>query len=549
MAGYQRQALPNIQPDLVINAEDLNAEFNQVQAAFHNSTGHKHDGSTGEGPKISLTAAVSGILPIVNGGTGASNAASARTNLGLGTLSTLSPTGTASASTWLRGDGVWSSVLMQNQGALGASEDLNTYTSIGVWTQNTNAGATNGTNYPENVAGMLIVYEGPSSNIRTVQEYITYSSNKHYRRVATSGPAWSVWKEIPSTAVATTSVDGLMSSADKTKLDGIAAGANVTPPFGTTSGTIAEGNDSRIVNAVPNTRTVTAGTGLTGGGELSSNVTLNVSYGTAAGTAAQGNDSRIVNAVPNTRTITAGNGLTGGGALSANQTITLGTPGTLTNSTTNAVTTTSHTHAISLSAADVGAPPTSRSIIAGNGLTGGGTLAADRTLSVGAGTGITVAATTVSVNYGTTSTTACVGNDARLSNSREWTASTVSQAEAEAGTATTRRAWTAQRVAQAIAALSPPGIGIGQQWQDVTRNPDTSYQNTTGKTLQVFWTGSAGSNGSYTVEVSHNGSSWLTMFTIGSSAKDVAIIIPSGHYYRFVKNLNPTNTPNVKELR
>ncbi|WIF69765.1 hypothetical protein QN096_11705 [Metapseudomonas otitidis] len=41
--------------------------------------------------------------------------------------------------------------------------------------------------------------------------------------------------------------------------------------------------------------------------------------------------------------------------------------------------------------------------------------------------------------------------DPRLSDVREWSASTVSQAEAEAGTATTRRAWTAQRVWQAIA--------------------------------------------------------------------------------------------------
>ena len=44
------------------------------------------------------------------------------------------------------------------------------------------------------------------------------------------------------------------------------------------------------------------------------------------------------------------------------------------------------------------------------------------------------------------------GNDTRLSDSREWSAATVVQAEAEAGTATTRRAWTAQRVRQAIAA-------------------------------------------------------------------------------------------------
>ncbi len=43
-------------------------------------------------------------------------------------------------------------------------------------------------------------------------------------------------------------------------------------------------------------------------------------------------------------------------------------------------------------------------------------------------------------------------NDSRLTDAREWTASTVSQAEAEAGTATTRRAWTAQRVFQAVAA-------------------------------------------------------------------------------------------------
>jgi hypothetical protein len=42
--------------------------------------------------------------------------------------------------------------------------------------------------------------------------------------------------------------------------------------------------------------------------------------------------------------------------------------------------------------------------------------------------------------------------DARLTDSREWTAATVEQAEAEAGAATTRRAWTAQRVWQAVAA-------------------------------------------------------------------------------------------------
>lgn len=43
-------------------------------------------------------------------------------------------------------------------------------------------------------------------------------------------------------------------------------------------------------------------------------------------------------------------------------------------------------------------------------------------------------------------------SDARFSDSREWTAQTITQTEAEAGTSTTRRAFTAQRVFQAIAA-------------------------------------------------------------------------------------------------
>jgi hypothetical protein len=45
-------------------------------------------------------------------------------------------------------------------------------------------------------------------------------------------------------------------------------------------------------------------------------------------------------------TLTAGNGLTGGGTLEANRTFALGTPSTLTAASTNAVTSTSHTHAI-----------------------------------------------------------------------------------------------------------------------------------------------------------------------------------------------------------
>jgi hypothetical protein len=55
-------------------------------------------------------------------------------------------------------------------------------------------------------------------------------------------------------------------------------------------------------------------------------------------------------------------------------------------------------------------------------------------------------------NFGSIADTVTEGNDSRLSNSREWTADTISQTEVETGTGTTRRAWTAQRVWQAITA-------------------------------------------------------------------------------------------------
>lgn len=57
-------------------------------------------------------------------------------------------------------------------------------------------------------------------------------------------------------------------------------------------------------------------------------------------------------------------------------------------------------------------------------------------------------ATTVATQIGSKADS----TDSRLSDSREWSAITITQAEAEAGTATTRRAWTALRVRQAIQA-------------------------------------------------------------------------------------------------
>lgn len=55
-------------------------------------------------------------------------------------------------------------------------------------------------------------------------------------------------------------------------------------------------NKNYADSKVPATRNVNAGTGMTGGGALSADVTLTVAYGTTSGTAAQGNDTRITGA-------------------------------------------------------------------------------------------------------------------------------------------------------------------------------------------------------------------------------------------------------------
>ena len=240
------------------------------------------------------------------------------------------------------------------------------------------------------------------------------------------------------------------------------ADRTLTVKYGNTAGTACQGNDVRLadartpkphkathqtggsdaitpadIGAADKTIQIKPGTGLTGGGTLEADRTLTVSYGTAAGTACQGNDARLSNArtptahkathktggtdaltpadigaVPTTVQVIAGTGLSGGGSLTANRTlaVTYGTAaGTACQGNdarlSNARTPTAHktTHKTggtdALTPADIGAVPTTVQVIAGTGLSGGGSLTANRTLTV---------------KYGTGAGTACQGNDARV---------------------------------------------------------------------------------------------------------------------------------------
>lgn len=144
-----------------------------------------------------------------------------------------------------------------------------------------------------------------------------------------------------------------------------------------------------------------------------------------------------------------------------------------------------------LDALDTGKADKTTTITAGTGLTGGGDLSTNRTISP----------------------------------------DIASQAEAEAGTATDKL-MTPQRTAEAIAALAPEGIGVDQTWQAVTRTSGTSYQNTTGRPIMVAgectWQFSDG------FQVSTDGSTWLTLLdcTENDQSNPFSVIVPNNLYYR-----------------
>lgn len=83
MAGFTRQSAGEFVTGEVISASDSENEFAAIASAFDGTTGHSHDGSAGNAPKIDLATSSTGTLPISSGGTGETTESEARTALGL----------------------------------------------------------------------------------------------------------------------------------------------------------------------------------------------------------------------------------------------------------------------------------------------------------------------------------------------------------------------------------------------------------------------------------------------------------------------------------
>jgi hypothetical protein len=102
----------------------------------------------------------------------------------------------------------------------------------------------------------------------------------------------------------------------------------------------------------------------------------------------------------------------------------------------------------------------------------------------------------------------------------------------EAGTGTAESLVSPAKVKAAIEALTSPGIGVGQTWQSPSRSSGVTYQNTTGRPIQVLVRSAATSS----MEVSSDGSTWVFVGVLrsfsGVAAPGIAIIVSDQLYYR-----------------
>lgn len=162
---------------------------------------------------------------------------------------------------------------------------------------------------------------------------------------------------------------------------------------GDLAGTAAAPTVPALANKATASTTITAGTGLTGGGDLSSNRTLAVSFGVAAGTVAQGNDARITGAEQTSNKGVA-NGyaaLDNGGIVPTSQ-LPAATPPpdatTLAKGVIQLAGDLAGTAAAPTVPALAGKAAATTTISAGTGLTGGGDLSTNRTLTVDFGVGV-----------------------------------------------------------------------------------------------------------------------------------------------------------------
>lgn len=85
-------------------------------------------------------------------------------------------------------------------------------------------------------------------------------------------------------------------------------------------------------------------------------------------------------------------------------------------------------------------------------------------------------------------------------------------------------------------------IGLGQTWQDVlaSRTFNVTYQNTTGKPIQVMLRAVSNDTSVKPLQASVDGTNWVAISNINGSATGhgvMSFIVPNGHYYRIASGV------------
>ncbi len=248
------------------NITQSNAEAWFASAAFSQILAGTYNAATATAATSATN--VTGTVAIANGGTGATTASGARTNLGLGTLAVMSPSGTADATTYLRGDGTWTAI------AAGGG----TITAVNAGTGITGGGSSGAVTVSLATAGTAGTY--------------TKVTTDAYGRV-TSGTTLSAsdipnidWSKITSGTPTTLSgygiTDGIQNagSSATTNITSMQAGTDAAKPAAGTAGRVYLATDTQKIyrdngttwDAITSSggsgtiAGVTAGTGITGGG-------------------------------------------------------------------------------------------------------------------------------------------------------------------------------------------------------------------------------------------------------------------------------------------
>jgi hypothetical protein len=419
--GYTRNdTANNIADGNVINASDLDGEFDAVQAAFNGTTGHSHDGTTGEGPQIAAGGLASNAVTTAKIlDANVTTAKIANSNVTLAKMAANS---------------------VDSDQYVDGSIDTAHIGNLQVTTAKIAADAIDGTKLADNAVNSEHYTDGSIDRVHLAADIIDGTkiaddviNSEHYAagsidaehlasssvtaaKVANDAVALGTKTtgNYVATITAGTGITGSSSSEGGTPTIALAtAGAGAATYGSTTDGTKidtitldAYGRVTAVATgATGDIQGVTAGTNLTGGG-TSGTVTLNMATG-GAGAATYGStddgtkiDTITLDAYGRVTAVSSGFTMdrwiledgdgteveinrdnevkfVEGGGIDINWTDT--TPGS--DSDPYDLTFTINT-----------------GVTAGNGLTGGGTLNATRTINVGAGTGIDVAADSISVD-------------------------------------------------------------------------------------------------------------------------------------------------------